>query len=375
MSVRVPIAVWLSSFGAGGTERQMVHLIRGLDPNLFSVHAACFDARGQWLETAAAGAVEIADFPIHAFLRPNTWRQMRVYAAWCRSRRIAAVITSDFYTNVFGLTGAAMAGVPVRIGGRREIVTEKSTAKLALQRAAYAFAHCIVANSRAAAARLRREALHPRSIRVVSNGVELPPRAPLDRSRGLRAITVANLRPEKGHEVLIDALARRPDLRSLHVDFVGDGPCRAALEAHRRARGVIGQVSFLGERRDVPDLLASAALFVLPSRTEALPNSVMEAMAAGLPVIACRVGGIPELVEDGVTGILVPPDDPDALGAAMARVVGNPALAAAIGSAAREKIAAQFSLPRMIAGFTDVLLEQLSRRAPGIQVRTQPSGV
>jgi glycosyltransferase involved in cell wall biosynthesis len=101
----------------------------------------------------------------------------------------------------------------------------------------------------------------------------------------------------------------------------------------------------------------------------------MEAMAAGLPVIACRVGGIPELVEDGVTGILVPPNDPDALGAAIARVLESPTLAAALGSAAREKIAKHFSMPRMIAGFTDVLLEQLGHRASGIQVGTQPSGV
>jgi glycosyltransferase involved in cell wall biosynthesis len=87
------------------------------------------------------------------------------------------------------------------------------------------------------------------------------------------------------------------------------------------------------------------------------------------------VGGIPELVEDGVTGILVPPDDPDALGAAIARVLENPTLATTLGSAAREKIAAHFSMPRMIAGFTDVLMEQLRQRASGIQVGTQPSGV
>jgi len=362
MSVRVPIAVWLSSFGAGGTERQMVHLIRGLDRDCFSVHAACFEARGQWHDAAAASAVEIAEFPIHGFFRPNTWRQVRTYADWCRNRRIAAVITSDFYTNIFGLTGAALAGVPVRIGGRREIVTDKGPAKLVLQRGAYALAGAIVANSNAAASRLRREGVPSRSIHVVSNGVELPQRAMRERAGRPRAVCVANLRPEKGHDVLIDAIAGRPDLRDLQVEFVGDGPCRSALEAQARARGVGDRVRFLGERRDVGERLGDADLFVLPSRTEALPNSVMEAMAAGLPVVACRIGGIPELVEHGVTGLLVPPDDPDALADAMAQLVANPARASALGAAARGAVAERFSMARMIAGFTEILLEQLRRQ-------------
>jgi glycosyltransferase involved in cell wall biosynthesis len=362
MSVRVPIAVWLSSFGAGGTERQMVHLIRGLDRDRFIVHAACFEARGQWRDAAAESAVEIAEFPIHGFFRPNTWRQVRTYADWCRNRRIAAVITSDFYTNIFGLTGAAIAGVPVRIGGRREIVTDKSTAKLVLQRGAYALAGAVVANSNAAASRLRREGVSSRSIHVVSNGVELPDRAMRNRAGRPRAVCVANLRPEKGHDVLIEALAARPDLRDLQVELVGDGPCRSALDAQARARGVGEQVRFLGERRDVGERLANADLFVLPSRTEALPNSVMEAMAAGLPVVACRIGGIPELVEHAVTGLLVPPDDPDALADAMAQLVANPARASALGAAARAAVAERFSMARMIAGFTEILLEQLRRQ-------------
>lgn len=375
MAGPVPIAVWLSSFGAGGTERQMVHLIRGLDSGLFSVHAVCFNARGQWLDATAASAVEIAEFPIHGFFRPETWRRMRAYAAWCRSRRIAAVITSDFYTNVFGLTGAALAAVPVRIGGRREIVTDKTTAKLALQRGAYALAHCVVANSGAAAERLRRERLHPGSIRVISNGVESCERVPRERVGAIRAVTVANLRPEKGHDVLIDALAGRPDLRNVRVDFIGDGPCRAQLEARARARGVAGRVNFAGERRDVPELLAAADLFVLPSRTEALPNGVLEAMAAGLPVVACRVGGIPELIEEGVTGLLVPPDDPGALAAAIAQIVEDPIRASAFGSAAKAAADARYSIARMIAGFTDVLVQELSCRAAGLQIRTEPSRV
>jgi glycosyltransferase involved in cell wall biosynthesis len=374
MSVRVPIAVWLSSFGAGGTERQMVHLIRGLDRDRFSVHAACFDARGQWLDAAGSSAVEIAEFPIRGFFRPNTWRQLRRYADWCRSRRIVAVITSDFYTNIFGLTGAALAGVPVRIGGRREIVTDKSTAKLVLQRAAYGLAHAVVANSSAAAARLRREGVPSRSIHIVSNGVDLPASAPRHRAIIRRAVCVANLRPEKGHDVLIDALAARPDLRNLQVEFVGDGPCRPALEAHARARGIEQQVRFLGERHDVEERLADADLFVLASRTEALPNSVMEAMAAGLPVVACRIGGIPELVDDGATGLLVPPDDSDALAGAIARLVADPAFASALGTAARAAIAQRFSMPGMIVGFTDILFEQLSRRKLEVGGRTPELG-
>jgi glycosyltransferase involved in cell wall biosynthesis len=374
MSVRVPIAVWLSSFGAGGTERQMVHLIRGLDRDRFSVHAVCFDARGQWLDGARSSAVEIAEFPIRGFFRPNTWRQLRRYADWCRSRRIAAVITSDFYTNIFGLAGAALAGVPVRIGGRREIVTDKTTAKLLLQRAAYVLADVVVANSSAAAARLRREGVRSGSIHIVSNGVQLPPSASRVRTAVRRAVCVANLRPEKGHDVLIDALAARPALRNLHVDLVGDGPCRPALEAHARARGVEEQVRFLGELHDVDERLADADLFVLASRTEALPNSVMEAMAAGLPVVACRIGGIPELVEDGATGLLVPPDDVDALADAIARLVADPAFAAALGTAAHAAIAEGFSMRRMIAGFTDILLEQLSRRKLEVGCRTSELG-
>jgi glycosyltransferase involved in cell wall biosynthesis len=341
----------------------MVNLIRGLDPTLFAVHAACFEARGPWLDAAAERAVSIAEFSIHGFARPATWRQVAAYARWCRRQRIAAVITSDFYTNVFGLTGAAMAGVPVRIAGRREINTDKTIPKLLLQRGAYALSQRIVANSRAAAARLRREGVRADKVRVVSNGVTMPnaiaPRVPASMTR---AIVVANLRPEKGHDVLIDAMAARPELRRLQLDFAGDGPCRANLEARARRRGVADRISFLGERGDIPALLDRAHLFILPSRTEALPNSVMEAMAAGLPVVASRTGGICELIDDRVTGILVPPGDAGALADAIVRTIADPVRAAALGAEARSTISARFGMSGMVSGFTDILLAELHRR-------------
>ena len=364
MKRRVRVAVWLSTFDAGGTERQMVELIHGLARNHYEVHALCFHARGPWRPRAAAGAASIREFPISGFARRSTWRELRRYARWCRDRQIQIVLTSDYYTNVFGLTGAALAGVPVRLGGRREINTDKNLAKLFLQRASYGLAHRVVANSQAAAARLRAETVPSANVAVVQNGIDAGVYAANRSARGIRrAITVANLRDEKGHDVLIEAIGRLDAAGStVEFQFAGDGPRRAALERLVQRRGLQERVRFLGERHDLPLLLAEADLFILPSRTEAFPNSLMEAMAAGLPVIACRVGGIPELVSHGRDGVLVPAGDPAALARAISNVLDDPTGAAAMGAAARETVRARFSLQQMVSGFVDLFTTQLQQR-------------
>lgn len=369
---RVPVVVWLSTFDAGGTERQMVSLMRGLADGPFEVHAACFFATGPWLAAAQAKVASVAAFPIHGFARLDTWRQTQRFAEWCQARQIRAVITSDFYTNVFGLTGARLAGVPVRIGGRREINTDKTAAKLVLQRLAYASAHRLVANSSAAGDRLRREGVAASRISVIPNGIDVDAFATPRHLRPVRrVVTVANLRGEKGHEVLLEAIARGGGaLADLEFVLVGDGPCRVQLEAQARTLGIERRVSFAGERHDIEQLLADADLFVLPSRTEGLPNSVMEAMASGLPVVASRVGGLLELVDDGVTGRLVPGGDPDALAAAITGVAGNPAQAHAFGLAGRQRVRARYSTEATIAAFSALLTGELQRRAAGKQQDT-----
>jgi glycosyltransferase involved in cell wall biosynthesis len=360
---RIPVAVWTSTFQAGGTERQMAHLVRGLDPARFEVHALCFAARGCWLRSVEERARSVVEFPIGSFSQPKTWGELRRYSRWCRDHGIRIVVASDFYTNVFGLTGAAFAGVPVRIGGRREINTDKTLAKLALQRGAYAMAHRVVANSHAAAARLSREGVGPGKIAVVPNGVDADAFAIPRPARAIRrAITVANLRAEKGHDVLIEAIAALgPAASGLDVQFAGDGPCRPALERLVEERGLGERIRFLGERHDLPRLLEEADLFILPSRTEAFPNSVMEAMAAGLPVIASGVGGILELVDDGVSGVLVPADEPAALARAITDVIGDPVRAAAMGRTAQEMVRARFSTQQMVSAFDDLFTRELLR--------------
>src|SRR5438067_9742797 len=156
-SRRLAVAIFMTAFDPGGTERQMIELVRRLDRSRWIVHVACFRARGAWLPRAAQSAASIAEFPISSFRSVQALRAMRAFARWCREHRIVVVQTTELWSNTFGLPAAAWANVPVRIGSRRELNPDKTRAQIATQRLAYACAHRIVANSDAAADRLRRE--------------------------------------------------------------------------------------------------------------------------------------------------------------------------------------------------------------------------
>ena len=309
----------------------MIELVRRLDPARFAVHVACFRTEGEWFSRAAECAQSVAAFPIDGFASRAALSQLRAFARWCHERGIVLVHTTDLYSNIFFLPGAALARVPVRIGSRREIAAGKSLAQLALQRAWYACAHHVVANAAAVATRLRHEGVRASKISVVPNGLDLARFQPRRDAAASRTVAmVANLRPGKGHDTLIDAAAlvvpRFPDVR---FELIGDGTERAALMERAEHRGVSQAVHFLGHVDDVPARLAQAAIFTLPSESEAFPNAVLEAMACGLPVVASAVGGIREVVQDGHTGFLVAPRDPQALADRICGLLTQPAHAAA----------------------------------------------
>jgi L-malate glycosyltransferase len=368
----VPLAVVMTSFEPGGTERQMIELVRRLNPDRWAIHLACFHTRGSWFERAAEAAQSVAQFPVTSLRAPSVVGHACSFAQWCRARRIAVVHTTEIYSNTFALPAAAMARVPVRIANRREINPDKTAAQIAMQRAAYGFAHQVVANSAAAAARLELERVPRRKITVVPNGLDLQlyrPHTPHGRRR--RVIVVANLRPEKGHDVLIEAAAnvllRYPDAR---FDIAGDGPEGRRLAERTRALGVEHAFTFLGHRDDVPSCLAAADIFVLPSRSEACPNAVLEAMAAGLPIVASAVGGILELITDNRTGLLVQPDDPPALCRRICELMADPSRASQIGSAARAEAQSRYSFERMVEAFDRLYLRELTAR--GVLSDAQP---
>jgi len=376
ITAKVPVAIFLTSFDAGGTERQMTELIRRLDTDRYLVHAVCSRHEGQCLPRVRERAASVVCFPVHGFGRPSTAAAIVRFARWCRREGIAVVQTCDFYANVFGLPGARLAGVPVRIGSRRELNPDKSDRQIALQRMAYRCATHVVANSPSAVEILRQEQVHTPQVAMIPNGIDLRAHR-VSRTGGpvRRVITVANLRPEKNHETLFAAAALlAPSCPDLRYQVVGDGARRAELEALARARAIDHLVEFLGHRDDVPALLAAADLFVLPSRSEAFPNGAIEAMAAGLPVVASDVGGLRDLVDPGRTGILVPPADPDALAGAMRSLVADPARAAAMGTAARDDIESRFSFERMVREF-DSLYQSALHARQGWRALTAQAGI
>lgn len=177
---------------------------------------------------------------------------------------------------------------------------------------------------------------------VIRNAVEPGPAAALAGEPPL-LVSVGRLKEPKDFSTLVRALARLDDVPHRAL-VAGDGPDREALEAEIAELGVA--VELPGERRDVPELLAGADAFVLSSRSEGLPISILEAMSAGLPVVASAVGGVPELVVDGETGLLVPPGDPEALADALGRLLGDAELRRRLGAAGRERAEREFGLER-----------------------------
>jgi glycosyltransferase involved in cell wall biosynthesis len=267
-----------------------------------------------------------------------------------------------------GLLAAAVARTPAIVATAHLFIHIASRRGIYLQRLISTCVDRYIAVSAEVARGLRENfGIADGQIEVVHNAI---PIARFDRSapQGLRAaltrgaerpivLTPARLHPQKGHDVLLDAIRGVPEATFV---LAGDGPLRGPLEARARALGIADRVVFLGERDDVPDLLAAADLFVLPSLWEGLPLSLLEAMAAEKPVIATAIGGTDEAVSDGRTGLLVPPSDPVALAEAIRRLLRDPDLARQLAHAGKARVQREFAEGPMVARISGIYEELLA---------------
>jgi glycosyltransferase involved in cell wall biosynthesis len=273
----------------------------------------------------------------------------------------------------YGLLAATLARVRAIVATEHLFLEIPWRRSIYLQRFICAGVDRYLAVSDEVARRLRQTLRFPaRKIRVVHNGIPL---AAFDRhtSRALRAsltggverpivLTTARLAEQKGHRYLLEAAALVPEATFV---LAGDGPDRAKLEALACDLGLTDRVLFLGHRHDVPDLLASCDLFVLPSLFEGHPLSILEAMAAGRPVIATAIGGTDEAVIQCQTGLLIPPADSAALASAITVVLNDPALARRLGEAGRARVRRNFAAEIMVRRVTDIYGELLGPAEAG----------
>ena len=365
----------------GGTENQFMTLGRMLDRSRFDVGFACLRRWGPFVEELRQLGIPLQEYQVTTFRSVHALTQQARLARQISRGRIDIVHAYNFYGNVFAIPPARLMA-PVVIASIRDRSPYLTSMQKRVQRYACQFADRILVNAEAVKDWLiKDEGYDPANIVVIRNGVDLarfaeaPAGDRLRRELGIAAearlvVLVSRLARLKGIEQFLQAAAalkpRYPDVRFLIVGETSppDPAYLEQLHALSRSLGVADVVLFTGLRSDVPSVLSAADVAVMPSLNEALSNVLLESMAAGVPVVATRVGGTPEALIDGETGLLVPPGDAGAIAGAVSRLLDDRELARRLGCAARRLMAAQFSVQRMVSATEDVYATLLARKQP-----------
>jgi len=376
---RIRLFSVIAASGAGGAEQVFATLLQGLDPERFEVTVVCH-GRGSMAETYRRHASQVWSLDLVDLRRPSTITRL---AGLMRDAQCDVVHTHLWTADVLGGLAARLAGVrrvvssvagayflPIGVSGWRRARRQGFSR---LFRAIYRRCDRVIAPSHYVADDLlTRPGIRVPQERlcVIENGVDVDHEERLVRyangggssarwgTGSPRISVVANFFPIKGHEFLIRAvpavLAAHPQARFV---LAGEGESRTAMIGLADRLGVGASVTFPGEIADALELMRASDLVVIPSISEGLPISLVEAMALGRSVVTTGVGGIPEVVEDGVSARVVPPRDPAALAAAMLELLGDDVLARQLGAQAQRVAAERFSAARMVRRTQELYVE------------------
>jgi len=357
----------------GGLEKVVVRLIDYLGPDVSQV-VVTPDRTGPVSQLIPAGVPVVPMGDQHG---PDRWNAIRM-ARLFRKLRPDIVHTRN-WSCIDAVVAARLAGVPVVIHGEhgRDAADPegKNRRRQRIRRLLAPLVTEFVAVSNDLARWLVEEVRIPaRKVFTIHNGVDTRSFSPDGRDSARHALgvpdgsiaigTVGRLDPVKDHLGLIRAFFRITSDPRVVLYIAGGGPCQSELERMIRSLGLIHRVHLLGERDDVAKILRGLDVFVLPSLGEGLSNTILEAMATGLPIVATRVGGNPELVLHELTGLLVEPRSSDSLVAALLRYVDDPGLRAAHGKAARDRTDSKFGLLPMLSAYHDLYGRHLAARSP-----------
>ncbi|MGH8414809.1 MAG: glycosyltransferase [Gammaproteobacteria bacterium] len=384
---RVRLYTFLTLFGIGGTEKQVVALSRHLDPARFDQKFGCLRRWGPLLEDMEREYGPIPEYRIPNLYSPQTLRQQLRLAATLHRQRVEILHSYNFYANVFSLPAAKLARVPCVVASIRDMGVYLTPKQQYVHKWVCRLADRIVVNTDAIKNRLISLGYRGERITLIPNGVDLagynglPADSSLRRRLGLPenaqlVLMLARLNPQKGCEYFLRAAARvSPSFPRAYFLIVGgaftgnqggfapdhDYPRRLADLA--ASLGIGERLRITGFITEIPQLLAQVSVSVLPSLSEGLSNTLLESMAAGVPVVATRVGGTPEAITDGELGLLVPPKDDAALAGAIGAILANPELARRLGSQARARVVQRYSMQRMVQANQDLYMSLLAKRA------------
>jgi len=379
-SDRIKVLKFLTHFGVGGTERQFLYIVGGLDRSRFDVKIGCLARMGPFAKQLDEMDVPMWEYPTKSLYSYGSLCAQARFVRDLRREGIQIVHAYGFYPNVFAILPASVATRCVTIASVRDLGVFSGSAEIKriTQAIACRFADCVVANSYAGREWLWKQGLRRHDIRVIPNGIAIPPErihsdsCPIRTEFGIPPTAplitvVGRLVRTKGIEVFLEAataVARRFDsVRFLIVGgAVAEPEYLTELKKRADALNLAGRVIFTGQRDDVPQIMTETDISVLPSLSESFSNAVLESMAHGLPVIASNVGGNPEVISNGIDGILVRPEDPGALATEMIRLVEFPEIARRLGEAAREKVIREYALDRLLNRTEDLYVSLLERR-------------
>jgi L-malate glycosyltransferase len=368
---------FLDSLEVGGTETQAVELALRLPASEYDVTMGCLRVQGPLLEKLKGRGIAVREFhPAGGLDTPAGVYQLIRLTRFLRRERFDVVHTHDLWTNLMGVLAARMAGVPAIVSSRRDLAHfdwYQGRRRNWLRRIQN-LSGVVLANATPIRdALIEEDGFAPAKLRVIHNGVDTDKfrRGARDRERlfpGMQnqtlVVVVGNMHSDvKGHPWLIAAApAVLQEFPRTKFVLAGDGEERPRFEAQVGKLGLQSSFKFLGRRSDIPDVLASCDIAVLPSRAEGLPNAVLEYMAAGLPTIASRVGGNAELIQEGVSGFLVPPEDSQALAAALLRLLRDPELSRRMATTGQRIAVENYSFERLIREVDALYTELLNRR-------------
>jgi len=355
MAAPYPVLLMSHSLDAGGSERQLTETACNLDRSRFTPHVACFRDGGMRLDELRRAGVPVLPLAISSFRSLGALRAVGVLGRYVRQNGIQLLHTFDPPSTLWGVPAGRFLRIPVVLSSQRGARSLRSHAKRRLARLTDRLADGIVVNSLAVRDSLIREdRVPPSRIYLCYNGIDLDHfharRQPLPPEGPIVIAFIGVLRREKGLGTLLEAVGRlRLSEREIRLRLIGWGSESDSLKQQSRALGIDKICSVDPAVGNVEEVLRGVDIFVLPSLSESLSNSLMEAMSCGCAVIASRVGGNPELVENGVTGLLFPPGDSAGLAAVLEALIADPLLRERLGRSAAETIRARFGTAQSVA--------------------------